>query len=189
MKRLLPLIIGLYILASYFRLGGVFIVLVIFAGVVWLVRMSKAAAKSQDPANLPQWQQLIQKGLQEIRREFKQRSAQQPQPQQTGWEQFKDVDQDSEPDLPVGSEPAGMEAATEARLRVTTEKKTGADASLITKKLKKQTQASDDRRKTETPLPVPQASTVATHPAMDLEQAVIWSEIISPPLALRRGGE
>jgi hypothetical protein len=182
-KRLIPFVVILAILAWITQSGSLFFLLLIFAGMVMAAKKVKKASTAKDPAKLPPWQQALQSVVAEIRRELQQRAGQQPsQTQGTpwSWEQLvKPAPKETAEPLPMADAGETEKKPSEKRLE---KPKMAAPAKEVEKK--KPRVPSFKREPPPVPMPPP-APTAARTVADELEQAIVWSEIISPPLALR----
>lgn len=178
MKNLFQLIIVLVILASFFRQGGIFFVLIMFFAVIWIVRQLKEATQA-DLANAPQWKRNLHEAYLKIRQELEQ-TAKVPQDQEIGWERV--VSDAADPYLEP--EPARETAPRKDKDQRAAKKpiikaEAQSDRSQRLEELRKRYRKETPRRRER------QKPAAAKMPDMNLQQAVVWSEILSPPVALR----
>jgi hypothetical protein len=181
-NRLIPFIVILAILAWLTQSGSLFFLLLVFAGIVLAAKKLKKASPAKDPADLPPWQRALQNVVAEIRRELQQRAGQQPsQTQGTpwSWEQLLKPPPETVPEAPPADTGPPDETPSEKRVK---RPKMAAPAKEAEKK---KAPVPSSKREPAPGLMPPPAPAAARTVADELEQAIIWSEIISPPLALR----
>ena len=176
MNRIIPIIVALVLLSAIIRHVGFFPVIVLFIiGISIYSQYKKAAGKTD--GKTPQWKKSLDDILGQIRKEMEAGPDHAQKAAQTEWERLA---AGQEPEI----EPLDLEFDMEEPVR--SDSGTGEEISSL---IARQEPAVADRLKpvtvgdkTETPAPAPaiQASRLD-----ELRKAVVWSEILAKPLALR----